>query len=42
MAEGNHSCGLNNQKDQQAMQDAEIKERLSHIKNKISRTKSWS
>ncbi|MBW1767542.1 MAG: P-loop NTPase [Deltaproteobacteria bacterium] len=35
MAEGNHSCGLNNQKDQQAIQDAEIKERLSHIKNKI-------
>ena len=26
---------INNQKDQHAIQDAEIKDRLSHIKNKI-------
>jgi ATP-binding protein involved in chromosome partitioning len=31
----NQSCGLNSQKDQHAVQDAEIRERLSHIKNKI-------
>jgi len=29
------SCGLNGQIDQHALQDAEIKEKLSHIKNKI-------
>jgi len=31
----NQSCGLNSQEDQHAVQDAEIRERLSHIKNKI-------
>jgi Mrp family chromosome partitioning ATPase len=31
----NQSCGLNDQKDQHDIQDAEIKDRLSHIKNKI-------
>jgi ATP-binding protein involved in chromosome partitioning len=31
----NQSCGISNQPDQHAMQDAEIKDRLSHIKNKI-------
>jgi ATP-binding protein involved in chromosome partitioning len=29
------SCGINNQQDQHAIQDADIKERLSHIKKKI-------
>lgn len=29
------SCGINSQKDQHEMQDAEIKEKLKHIKNKI-------
>jgi ATP-binding protein involved in chromosome partitioning len=31
----NQSCGLNSQEDQHAVQDTEIRERLSHIKNKI-------
>lgn len=31
----NLSCGISNQPDQHAIQDAEIKDRLSHIKNKI-------
>jgi ATP-binding protein involved in chromosome partitioning len=31
----NKSCGANPQKDQHALQDIEIKERLKHIKNKI-------
>ena len=31
----NQSGGINNQQDQHAIQDAEIKDRLSHIKNKI-------
>ncbi|MCP4666787.1 MAG: Mrp/NBP35 family ATP-binding protein [Deltaproteobacteria bacterium] len=35
MAEAQPSCGFDSQKDQHAMQDAEIKERLKHIKNKI-------
>jgi len=29
------SCGFNTQQDKQAIQDAQIKDRLSHIKNKI-------
>lgn len=32
---GNQSCGMNTQQDQHAIQDIEIKDRLSHIKNKI-------
>ena len=35
MIKGNQTCGLNDKSAQQALQDAEIKERLSHIKNKI-------
>ena len=35
MAKGSQSCGLNSHKDQHAMQDAEIRERLTHIKNKV-------
>ncbi len=35
MAKGDQSCGVNSQIDQHAIQDIEIKERLSHIKNKI-------
>jgi len=35
MPKGSQSCGVNSQKDQHAIQDAEIKERLSHIRNKI-------
>jgi Mrp family chromosome partitioning ATPase len=31
----NQSCGFQNQQDQHQLQDVEIKERLSHIKNKI-------
>ena len=31
----NQSCGFKDQQDQQQLQDIEIKERLSHIKNKI-------
>ena len=31
----NQSCGISNQQDQHAIQDAAIKDRLSHIKNKI-------
>ena len=32
---GSQSCGLNSQKDQHEIQDAEIRESLKHIKNKI-------
>jgi hypothetical protein len=32
---GNQINEINSQQDQHAMQDAEIKDRLSHIKNKI-------
>lgn len=35
MANDSQSCGLDSKKDQQAIQDVEIKERLNHIKNKI-------
>ena len=35
MKETNQGCGLNSQKDQQDMQDAEIRDTLDHIKNKI-------
>ena len=35
MAKESQSCGLDSHKDQQAMQDAEIRERLRHIKNKL-------
>ncbi|MBL7177899.1 MAG: P-loop NTPase [Desulfobacteraceae bacterium] len=35
MADGYPRSETNNQKDQHALQDAEIRERLSHIKNKI-------
>ena len=35
MAKTDKSCGLNNQTDKHAIQDAEISERLKHIKNKI-------
>ena len=35
MPKGSESCGFNTQKDQHEIQDAEIKEKLSHIKNKI-------
>jgi len=35
MTNDSQSCGLDSKKDQQAIQDAEIKERLNHIKNKI-------
>jgi len=35
MTNENQSCGLNAQKDQHAIQDAEIRERLNHIKNKL-------
>jgi len=35
MTKGNQSCGLNNQNDQRAIQDADIRERLKHITNKI-------
>ena len=35
MPTGKQSVGLNDKNAQQALQDAEIKERLSHIKNKI-------
>jgi len=35
MAEASKSCGLNHKNDQHQIQDAEIRERLSHIKNKI-------
>ncbi len=35
MTEGNPSCGFDSQKDQHSLQDAEIKEKLKHIKNKI-------
>ena len=32
MAKGSRSCGLDSHKDQHAIQDAEIKEMLKHIK----------
>ena len=35
MKETNQSCGLDNRKEQQEIQDAEIRETLRHIKNKI-------
>lgn len=35
MKETNQACGLNSRKDQQDMQDAEIRDTLDHIKNKI-------
>ena len=35
MVKDKESCGINSRKDQHAIQDAEIKERLTHIKNKI-------
>ena len=35
MVKGNQSCGLDSHKDQNAMQDDEIRERLRQIKNKI-------
>ena len=35
MVKGSQSCGLDSHKDQNAMQDAEIRERLRQIKNKI-------
>jgi len=35
MTQVDQSCGRNSQIDQHAIQDAEIKERLKHIKNKI-------
>jgi len=35
MTKGSQSCGLDNHKDQNAMQDAQIRDRLSQIKNKI-------
>jgi len=35
MNKGNHTCGSNSNKDQHQVQDAEIRERLGHIKNKI-------
>ncbi len=35
MKETNQSCGLNSKKEQQDMQDAEIRDTLNHIKNKI-------
>jgi len=35
MTNENQSCGLNTQQDQHAIQDAEIRERLKHIKNKL-------
>ena len=35
MSDGNQSCGMNSQQDQHAKQDAEIKDRLGRIKNKI-------
>ena len=35
MTNEDRSCGLNTQQDQHAIQDAEIRERLKHIKNKL-------
>lgn len=35
MTKENQSCGINSQQDQHAIQDAEIRERLKHIKNKL-------
>ena len=35
MTKGSQSCGLDNHKDQNAMQDAQIRDRLRQIKNKI-------
>ena len=35
MAKGGQSCGSDNHNDQHAIQDAEIRERLKHIKSKI-------
>ena len=35
MKETNKTCGLNSRKDQQDIQDAEIRDTLNHIKNKI-------
>jgi ATP-binding protein involved in chromosome partitioning len=35
MGKGSQGCGLDSRKDPHAIQDAEIKESLSHIKNKI-------
>ncbi len=35
MAEGHESCGMNGRKEQQNQQDVEIRDRLSHIRNKI-------
>ncbi len=35
MTQTNQSCGLNSQKDQHEMQDAEIRDTLKHIKHKI-------
>ena len=35
MEEMSKSCGLNNQNDQHQLQDAEISEKLKHIRHKI-------
>ncbi|MFH0845153.1 MAG: Mrp/NBP35 family ATP-binding protein [Pseudomonadota bacterium] len=35
MNKENHSCGFDNHKDKHEIQDAEIRERLRHIKNKL-------
>lgn len=35
MAEAKQSCDLHGQNDQHAIQDAEIREKLGHIKNRL-------